>query len=206
MSVYTPNIPQAGDVPAQSQSLMLANFQALQNDLDKNHVAISDLVNRGKHNFCQFPRQLADPATAAIDGAIYTKTSLKGSVELYYRNENNGTVSQLTNGFIPVILSISHTSDPAYKQVIQVPDDTYGEIFFFDPNTTLCQRAWYYCVGNIARSMAIRLDYEPVDPGTEHVLTMRNNPPADNFIYCKRNQPASNITYAVRVIYWNINL
>ena len=204
MSVYTPNIPQAGDVPAQSQSLMLANFQALQNDLDKNHVAISDLVNRGKHNFCQFPRQLADPATAATDGALYTKISGLGTVELYYRKENNGSVIPLTNGFIPNILAVGFTSGAAYQQVIQVPDNTYGNIFFFDPNSTLSQIGWYYCVGNIARSMATRLDYEPTDPGTQHVLSLRNDPPADNFIYCKRNLPASNITYAVRVIYWNI--
>ena len=44
MTVYTANIPQSGDQISQSQPLILANFQSLQDAQDRNHVALSDTV------------------------------------------------------------------------------------------------------------------------------------------------------------------
>ena len=202
MSVYTPNIPQAGDVPAQSQSLMLANFQALQNDLDKNHVPISDLVNRGKHNFCQFPQQIADPATAATDGALYTK-AFGGDTELYYRNQNNGTVYHLTNGLIPRIINANWNSTAGFTAVVQIPDNCYGNIFFMDLANTLGQAGWFYTIGNRVRAFSQRTDYQFNAGGSDHIITMNNDPAADNNLYAKYSLPAVAQAYTVRIIYWN---
>lgn len=203
MSVYTPNIPQAGDVPAQSQPLILANFQALQDDLNKNHVAISDLANRGKHTFCQFPVQVAAPATAALEGAIYTKDIGAGDTELYYRNESNGTEYRLTNGLIPRIATTLWNSTAGFTQVIALPNNCYGNIYFLDLANTLGQMGYFYTVGNRVRGFACRTDYQFNAGGSDHIITLNNDPAADSNLYAKYSLPAVSQTYNVRVIYWN---
>lgn len=100
MTIYTPGIPQPGDIPSQSQDLILQNFQSLGNAQDRNHVAMADTANRGKHNFMQMPQQAGDPTTAANEGALYTK-AFAGSTELTWRRSTNGTVIQMTANLTP---------------------------------------------------------------------------------------------------------
>lgn len=94
---YNPDIPQASDDPSQSQGQILANFQALNTFLSVNHVDLND-GDEGKHKFLQFPEQSSAPATAANEGALYTK-AVSGATELFFREESNGAELQITGAF-----------------------------------------------------------------------------------------------------------
>lgn len=96
-SAFTPNIPAATDRPSASQSQIQSNFNAIQDDLNKNHVEISDLSNRGKHKFLQMPSQGSAPATSATEAALYMKTVVN-QVHLFYRRRGSGNEVQLTAG------------------------------------------------------------------------------------------------------------
>jgi len=73
--VYLPNIPQSGDTLAASQPRILGNFQEINTDISHDHVSLTDATaaQRGKHNKVSLPRQLADPASTAIESVFYTK-------------------------------------------------------------------------------------------------------------------------------------
>ncbi len=101
MPTYTPNVPQSTDIPAQSQDQMLQNFQSIDdgtNGFALNHISYTDATvnQRGKHKFLQMPEQTVAPATAANEGALFTK-ELSGITNLIWRQENNGSEIQLTN-------------------------------------------------------------------------------------------------------------
>lgn len=98
MSTYFPNIPQSGDDPSDSQPLILSNFQALNNAVSRNHTAMTDTANSGKHEFLQMPEQAAPPATAANEGGLYTRV-VSGATQLFFREESSGTERQLTSAF-----------------------------------------------------------------------------------------------------------
>jgi len=102
---YTPNIPQPGDIPAQSQDQILQNFQSIDNGTDGfslNHISFTNATvgERGKHKFLQMPEQAAAPVTAVNEGAVYTKEAsdpaLGLSTELFWRRESNGAEIRLT--------------------------------------------------------------------------------------------------------------
>lgn len=111
MTVYTANIPQPGDNPSQSQDQILQNFQSLQNALDKNHVTLSDTTNRGLHKFLQMPEQGSDPSTAVNELAWYCKDVGGIAPRFFMRQENNGTVIQMT-GIDPLIATTGYTFLP----------------------------------------------------------------------------------------------
>ncbi len=110
MTIYTPNIPQTGDNPSQSQGQILQNFQSLQDAQDKNHVTLQDITNRGLHKFLQMPEQGSDPATTANMGAFYCK-DIGGFTRGVFRQENNGTVIQMT-GIDPLSAVTGYTFLP----------------------------------------------------------------------------------------------
>lgn len=94
---YNSDIPEASDDPSQSQGQILANFQALNTFLSVNHVALND-GDQGKHKFVQMPEQGSAPATAANEGALYTK-AVSGVTQLFFREESSGSERQLTSSF-----------------------------------------------------------------------------------------------------------
>jgi len=95
---FTPSIPEATDVPSQSQSQIKDNFDAINTVVAVNHVAFN-AAGEGKHKFAQMPEQGAAPATAANEGAIYTKQGTKTTVtELVFRRESSGTEIEMTAG------------------------------------------------------------------------------------------------------------
>lgn len=96
MATYTSNIPQPGDDPSDSQSFILDNFISLGTAIAQNHVAMTDLTNRGKHNFLQMPEQGAPPTTLPNEGGLFTQEQASAT-QLFWRPENNGTEQQLTN-------------------------------------------------------------------------------------------------------------
>lgn len=101
MSIYNGNIPQPNDIPALSQPQLLNNFSALQDAFNKNHVALSDIVNRGLHKFVEMPVQSGAQTTAVGEIELHAQTS-NGRSCLYYSRDNDATtLTQLTVGVKP---------------------------------------------------------------------------------------------------------
>jgi hypothetical protein len=97
---YTYNVPQPAQPFNQTQSIILNNFQAINELINVNHVAFNTVNTFGKHNFLSLEIQSTDPQTASTDIALYTKATSGGpnAAEIFYRYPNNGTIAQLTGG------------------------------------------------------------------------------------------------------------
>jgi len=111
MASFTPGIPAASHAPSADQPLMLDNYTALQQAQDLNHVALSDITDRGKHKYLQMPAQPGPPNTGNLEGALCT-LSQGGFAVLAWRNQNNApAVVTLTNR-PPVNATNGYTSLP----------------------------------------------------------------------------------------------
>ena len=91
-------MPQSGDVPAQSQAQILANFQQLNTIFANNHIAFNAAINNGKHTTIEMLEQ-ALPASAAGEGVLYAFNSGGTREQLRYRRESNGTVIPISEWF-----------------------------------------------------------------------------------------------------------
>lgn len=95
---YKANIPQPTDKLRDSQNDLLNNFDSMNAAFNFNHITF-DLAGQGKHKWVSFPEQVAAPATAAAEMALYTQQStLSGVSELYVRRESSGTEIEFTSG------------------------------------------------------------------------------------------------------------
>jgi len=97
---YTPNIPQATDRPSDSQSLMLANFTAIDTVNSINHVAFDDASgDQGKHKYISFPVQATSPLTPPfVSGEVGMYSFLNAATnknELYISKLNQATDTQI---------------------------------------------------------------------------------------------------------------
>lgn len=102
MSTYTSAIPQPTDNPSSSQDQILQNFQSISTLVAVNHVQFND-GDEGKHKFLQMPEESSAPATAANEGALYTKDT-GSEPNLFWRKESSGAEQQMTNT-IPVTVA-----------------------------------------------------------------------------------------------------
>ncbi len=105
---YYPNIPQATDVPSQSQPLILSNFQQLniQYGTSGDHVPFTALSNNGQHDMVTFVPQGSDPVAQPTQPIVYCKTTTyPGPItrsDLYLETSTTdgsgvGKIVQLTN-------------------------------------------------------------------------------------------------------------
>ena len=114
MTAWTPNIPATANAPSADQPLITNNFTAIQQDLDANHVTITDTVNRGKHKFVEMPIQSGAQTTTGGEGELHTQDEGDGTSQLYYSRDNlSGTLVQLTTNLIPDI-SFSNTAGMSF--------------------------------------------------------------------------------------------
>lgn len=90
---YLPNIPQPNDRLKDSQPDILANFQAIKQLIDVNHDTFSS-ATEGKHKWVSFPSQVANPATAPAEVAMFSKAGITAGTPsaLFVRKENNAAV------------------------------------------------------------------------------------------------------------------
>lgn len=95
---FTPNIPTTGQSLGNTRDAIRNNFTNYNNVISENHYAPND-ANEGKHKYLQMPEEAADPATAVNEGAVYVKQGTGTVAQLFWRNENNGIVQQLTGNF-----------------------------------------------------------------------------------------------------------
>jgi hypothetical protein len=107
--MYNNNIPKPGDILKNSQSQMLANFQAIQTLISVNHGNFDSSV-QGKHTFIQFPAQGGDPVTALGEVALYSKVGATSTVpELAFERQSNGDITVFTEG--------SNTGNTGYSRL-----------------------------------------------------------------------------------------
>ncbi len=112
MSIYNANIPQPSDLQSVSQPSLLNNFGAIQNAFDKNHVTLSDTVNRGLHKFMEMPVQSGAQTTASGEGELHTQT-VSGTSQLFYSRDNSaGTLVQLTTAIVPLLATSGYSFIP----------------------------------------------------------------------------------------------
>lgn len=107
---YNPAIPQSTDRPSDSQAQLLANFTALNNIFNQEHVTFNAVEDNGEHKNITFNDVLgADPGLADPKASLYTKSDGTDS-QLFFENFDNGAsanlVRQLTN--LPVTSGAKH--------------------------------------------------------------------------------------------------
>lgn len=105
---YSNTIPAASDRIKDSQSALLANFQAIQTFIEVNHETFGS-ANEGEHKFVTFPVQSPAPSFGAAKNGMYTL--LNGTTsknELYVHKQTFAGTSD-----IPFTASILSTATPA---------------------------------------------------------------------------------------------
>ena len=107
------NIPQPGDLISVSQDNLLQNFQAINDSYNVNHV-LFNLAGDGKHKFVEMPTQTSDPAGAASEITLFSRTQSlpsTGIVNLWYKRNAEADAFQLT-GTNPETTVDGHTFLP----------------------------------------------------------------------------------------------
>ena len=101
MCPYNPLIPQANDRIRDSQPPILENFTVVDRAWNVNHGAFDAggaLALEGKHKWVTFPTQgAAAPATLATEVAVFSGLAITGVTELFFRQQNNGVVYEMTS-------------------------------------------------------------------------------------------------------------
>lgn len=94
---YNNAIPQANDSLKNSQSQLLANFQAIKTLIDVNHETFGS-ANEGKHKWVTFPVQGAVTATAAGEVNMYSANgAISGVPELWIQKQSAATAFEFTS-------------------------------------------------------------------------------------------------------------
>lgn len=140
---YTANTPNSADPMNVTQPLILANFQAMVELVNVNHVGFNQ-TNTGKHNFISMPNQSTTPDTAATEIALFTQATPSGpnDCEMFFEYPNNSSTNviapvQLSNVQLPVatgaIGALSEatgiTGSPSYN-TISLGTQTSGFVQF----------------------------------------------------------------------------
>lgn len=93
---YSPNVPQASQIPAATQPAILANFQGINTLVNVNHVAF-DLPDQGKHKWVSYPVQGSAVSTLGTEVATYAFVDPDTTVaELTFRRPTNGDIIPMT--------------------------------------------------------------------------------------------------------------
>jgi hypothetical protein len=96
--LYDPNTPEfASDSYATTQPQFLANFQALFNAFNQNHVPLNAAANAGNHTFVNLMEQENDVQTGVSELSLYTLNVQGQTDQIFLRNQGKGQVIQLTN-------------------------------------------------------------------------------------------------------------
>lgn len=109
IGAYNATIPQATDIPAQSQPQLLANFDAINLIVDINHYTFNAGANAGKHKFLQLPVQVAAPAIAATELGLYTLLNADTTLNEMYIRRSSGSQIPFTAFSIDAPASIFAT-------------------------------------------------------------------------------------------------
>ncbi len=93
---YTLCTPDAASPMNQTTTLIRANFQAINELVDVNHVGFNDVSNYGKHNIVSCIN-ITDPITESNEIDMYSKvTGSPNPCELFIRYPNSGDIVQIS--------------------------------------------------------------------------------------------------------------
>jgi len=98
---YQNNIPVATHYLQNDQPAILENFVDLNAQFSVDHDTLVAGGASGKHLKVTLPERAADPVTAAGEISVYTKDS-GTQPEIFYRQESNGLVTQITSNGYPI--------------------------------------------------------------------------------------------------------
>jgi hypothetical protein len=103
---YTANTPNSSDPMNTTQSLILNNFQAINELIGVNHVGFNS-TDSGKHNLLSLEYQSTLPTTASTDINVFCQQTPSGpnAAELFYIDTVGGSPQQLTNVNTPTTSS-----------------------------------------------------------------------------------------------------
>jgi len=166
---YDPNFPQASTLISQAPTGFQSNWQAIDSNtsgFSVDHVSLADTTNGGRHKAVHLKKQASDPATLADEGAIYSKDVGSPDIELFYRRENSGLITQLTglasslsaNGFyrLPggLLIKWGKFSAAGGNQVFNWPTGPSIPVFsavfqvFLQPTDSPGSPDWYVYINN----------------------------------------------------------
>jgi hypothetical protein len=94
---YNPNVPKTDDDLATSQGNFLSNFQQLYDAFLKNHVALDDPTNPGKHNVIELLSSNDPFNTNVSELSFYAKPVEGQTDQLFMRYQGNETEVQMIN-------------------------------------------------------------------------------------------------------------
>jgi len=119
----------------------------------------------GHHRFVKSPAFTvggipADPVIGTgMDGVIYLKTT-NGRVEGFYRNSNG--IYQFIPSYLTGTTTIS--SGSSFVNITTIPDETYGELFFYNSNSPnnkyAAQIGFYKATGGLCQTWALNYQVE----------------------------------------------
>lgn len=104
---YNANIPQATDVPANSELLMLNNFTAINSFVNVNHGPFNS-TNEGKHKFVSLVPQSVYPTILVTETGLFNKTYTTTSAPETYIHRQSAVGPATT----PMSASILSTDAP----------------------------------------------------------------------------------------------
>ena len=93
---YVSNIPQGTQQINNTQQPMETNFQDIYELIEVNHVPFNTANTFGRHNFVSYVEQTSAPSTSSTQMALFSQINSSGSVSLFYRYPNSGTINSLT--------------------------------------------------------------------------------------------------------------
>lgn len=139
---YTPNVPQANQRIAQTQSPIQANFTYLEDSLERDHAWQGNIIGTedpGRHQKASFPNQGADIA-ALPTGCASVLYAIGGNLFAY-----NGSKQPVSG----VKGSGTLTITTSYQTVFTAPANSIG-IITFSGSTSGASNTFFFCTMPVA--------------------------------------------------------
>jgi len=140
----------------------------------------------------------ADPTVPpGMDGSLYLKT-VSGRVQGFYRNGNG--IYQ----YIPAFLTGTFNLNTSYQNVVTVPDNTYGEIYFFKIDSSLdVTNGYFKAAGGVCQAYC---NVQTLADSSQMTIPMRygNGSNASGLNLRVRTRDSATGVYNYRITYWTM--
>lgn len=134
---------------------------------------------------------------AGMDATFYLKTT-SGRVQGFYKNANG--IYQ----YVPAFLTGSANLTASYQNIVSVPDNTYGEIYFFkQDNSFTVTNGYFKAAGGVCQAYC---NLQTVASSSVTTIPMRygNEDDASGLNLRVRTRDAPVGTYQYRITYWTM--
>lgn len=135
------------------------------------------------------------PIPTGMDGVYYLKPA-NGRIAGFYRNASG--IYQSVPGFISGSVALT----TSYQDVVVLPDDCYGQIFFFTTDSTQAMSSGYFkCGGGVCQAYC---NSQTIGNSTSQILPMRygNGDQVSGLNLRVRISAGTVATYQYRVTFW----